>query len=217
MLLLLGICCIRGKEGNWRTGTSQGANSETLKRIDRYMNRTECSAHFVPNLAEIKFAIWEMIFYGLFSLYQLNRATPHGAPSKPEKSRPIQHELCVHRAFNAFASYNITKTYHLSSSLQFLLSPLSRQFGMAVTDVLGYVSHLSWSWCLSAAICRRFLSNPAFSTVTSLWRRIASGTNAHSSRGTRYGREEGETEPDKLKGTIVERTRNQAVFHQRLS
>ena len=178
------------------------------------MNTEQCSAHFVPNLAETKFAIYEMIFYGLFSLYQLNRATPHGAPSKPEKSRPIQHELCVHRAFNAFASYNITKTYHLSSSLQFLLSPLSRQFGMAVTDVLGYVSHLSWRWCLSAAICRRFLSTSAFSTVTSLWRRIASRTNAHSSRGTRYGREEGETEPDKLKGTIVERPKNQAVFHQ---
>ena len=167
------------------------------------MNRTECSAHFVPNLAEIEFAIYEMIFYGLFSLYQLNRATPHGAPSKPEKSRPIQHELCVHRAFNAFASYNITKTYHLSSSLQFLLSPLSRQFGMAVTDVLGYVSHLSWSWCLSAAICRRFLSNPAFSTVTSLWRRIASGTNAHSSRGTRYGREERKLNQISWKGPFL--------------
>ena len=51
-----------------------------------------------------------MIFYALFSLYQLSRLPPHGALSKTQKSRPIQHELCL-RSFQRSASHDITEIF----------------------------------------------------------------------------------------------------------
>lgn len=125
--------------------------------------------------------------------------TPHGELSKPQKNRPIQHELCL-TSFQRAASQNIvTKIYRLnmfwSMSLRSFVWVLDACYRCGRPCIMEMSRLLSvTSFCPNG---------PPFSTVTSLCCLITSSTNAHSSeRGAGEGGDM--QEQKKLKDKKVE-------------
>ena len=144
-----------------------------------------------------------MIFYALFSLYQLKQAAPPWCSFKASKesagnsTRIVPSQLstqCVTQ-YGGKIYVLVNVVFHISEeeekmSSSTFLSTGWREFWMRVTDVVGHVScntYITCNTCIMemsflAAICRRFFSTSRpFSTVTSLCCLITSTTNAHSS------------------------------------
>ena len=134
----------------------------------------------MPNLAENKFATEAMIFYALFSLYQLSRVPPMVRFQRLKRVGQSNMN-CAFAAFNA-VRHTISQKYsqkHFSAQHVLIddVESFSLSKWMRVTDVAGRVS---WR-CLGCCYLSPFFLLPPFSTGTSLCCLITSSTNAHSS------------------------------------
>ena len=165
-----------------------GPPTGTFKASQKSPSATEqklgpCILHLSAHLElSLPSKVWYFMLY--FLCINWTGPTPHGELSKPQKIRPIQHELCL-TSFQRAASQNIvTKIYRLNM----FWSMSSRSF-VWVLDACyrcGRPCIMEMSWLLSVT---SFCPNgPPFSTVTSLCCLITSSTNAHSSEREAGGR-----------------------------
>ena len=86
------VCCITGKWGGVELGPPtyhiQSLSKETEQKLG------PCVLHLSAHL-ELSLPSKEWYFMLCFLCINWTGLPPHGALSKPQKSRPIQHELCL--------------------------------------------------------------------------------------------------------------------------
>ena len=182
-----------------------GPPTEHIQSLSKKTEQKLGPSYFAPfSTSQINFAIEAMIFYALFSLYQLKQAAPPWCAFKASKesagnsTRIVPSQLstqCV-KQYRGKIYVLINVVFHIRRRKKCCRALFSQRAGGSFGCVLQmwsvmyhvthishvtHVTHVSWrclSWPLSVAA---FSPPRPFSTVTSLCCLITSATNAHSS------------------------------------